>query len=214
MKRGYEKVQLTLYYLLKSLIALGLILSLIRQEWINAVLIALILILTYLPSIIKWKYRLYLPLEFDLFIIIFIFLSLFLGEIHTYYYRFWWWDIFLHAESGFLLGIFGYILVYVLNEQKNINITMKPGFLSLFAFTFAMATGTLWEIFEFIMDNIFGFNMQKSGLMDTMGDLILNASGALLISVIGYLWMKKKIKFFVFDTSIHKFVQKNQHLFK
>jgi uncharacterized membrane protein YjdF len=61
---------------------------------------------------------------------------------------------------------------------------MNPGFVALFAFVFAIALGTLWEIFEFAMDQIFGLEMQKpmfgdpSGLTDTMWDMIVNAIGA------------------------------------
>ena len=50
--------------------------------------------------------------------------------------------------------------------------------LGAFAFTFALALGNVWEIFEFGMDRLFGLTMQKpmagdpSGLTDTMWDLI------------------------------------------
>jgi len=45
--------------------------------------------------------------------------------------------------------------------------------------------GALWEVFEFGMDQIFGMNMQKSGLVDTMGDLIVDAIGAGLAAMSG-----------------------------
>lgn len=196
------------------MIAIGLVLSIIRQEWLNSILIGLIFLLTYVPTILKKKYRFYLPIEFDIVIISFIFLSLFLGEIHSYYYKFWWWDLWLHGESGVLAGLFGFTLVYILNAQENIKVHMKPGFISIFAFTFALTLGTLWEIFEFTIDTVLGSNMQKNGIIDTMSDLILILIGALITSTVGYLWMKKKIKTFVFNRSIKRFIKQNQHLFK
>lgn len=209
-----EKIGLTLYWLLKSLIIIGLVFAFINQEWQKSILLALIVLVTYIPTIIKKKYRLYFPLEFDLFIIIFIFFSLFLGDLHNYYYKFWWWDLYLHGEYGLLAGILGFILIYILNEQKNIHVHMKSGFIAIFSFTFAMTLAVLWEMTEFTLDSLFNLNMQKSGLVDTMSDLIFGAAGALTTSLVAYLWMKNKIRFFVFDSSVQQFIKRNKHLFE
>src|SRR5699024_10767570 len=115
--------------------------------------------------------------------------ALFLGETRGYYGRFWWWDIGLHATSGVLLGIFGFLLVYLLNGIPRLDVSMQPGFVAFFAFCFALSIGAVWEIFEFAMDALAGMNMQKpflgdpSGLTDTMWDLIMDALGALAIAV-------------------------------
>ncbi len=213
MESRYEKITLLLYYTLKILILVGLGFALVKQEWVHSIFITLIFLLTYAPTLFKAKYRIYFPIEFDFFIIAFIFLSLFLGEIQDYYIKFWWWDLYLHSGSGFLLGMVGFILSYTINEQKNISLHMKAGYVALFAFGFSMTMASLWEIFEFGMDQIFAFNMQKSGIVDTMWDLIVAMIGAAIISILGYLWMKKKISFFAFDHSVKKFVRKNKHLF-
>ena len=60
------------------------------------------------------------------------------------------------------------------------------------SFGFAVTIGTLWEIFEFLMDWFFGFNMQKSGLVDTMTDLLINAIGAAIAAAIGYFYVYKE----------------------
>ena len=44
------------------------------------------------------------------------------------------------------------------------------------------------------MDSFFGLNMQKSGLTDTMWDLIITAVGACVASVPGYLYLRFRIK--------------------
>ena len=43
--------------------------------------------------------------------------------------------------------------------------------------------GVIWEIFEFSLDYVIGLNMQKSGLVDTMGDLIVNSIGSLFVAI-------------------------------
>ncbi|MBP6942868.1 MAG: hypothetical protein KBB55_02375 [Candidatus Buchananbacteria bacterium] len=207
-------VEIFLYYLIKGIIVLGLLGAVFYQDWSNVFWVSLIFILTFVPTIIAKQSRLYFPLEFDLFIIIFIFLSLFLGEVHHYYYTFWWWDLYLHVQSGILLGILGFIVSYILNEQRHFKMRMRPMMTAMFAFSFSITLGVLWEIFEFGMDQVFGLNMQKSGLIDTMTDLIVDTFGASIIATLGYLWMKRKIDFWIFDRSISKFIRKNSHLFE
>ena len=153
------------------------------------------------------------PPEFELLVIIFVFASLFLGEVRGYYVRFWWWDLALHSGSALLLGMFSFMLVYVLNEERHIELHMKAGFAAFFSFTFALGVGALWEIFEFGMDGVFGLNMQKSGLVDTMWDLIVDAAGALLVSVLGYAWMRSGTESFV-SRGIARFVQANPQFFE
>ena len=204
-----EKLWIFIYYLLKILIGVGLVYSTLRQDWENVFFISIIFFLTFVPTLLKKRYRIYVPIEFDLYIVSFIFLSLFMGEIYGYYYKIWWWDLYLHIEASFLLGIVGFLIVYILNEQKTIQLKLKPAFVSFFAFTFAMTIGVCWEIAEFIADSVFGFNMQKSGLTDTMWDLIVDLIGALSVSIIGYFWLKNKITFYLFEKPFIAFLEEN-----
>ncbi|MCA1733908.1 MAG: hypothetical protein LC732_09930, partial [Acidobacteria bacterium] len=111
------------------------------------------------------------------------------GNVRGFYERFWWWDLVLHAASGFLLGIFGFLLVWVLNQKEDIELHMNPAFIALFAFMFSVGLGAVWEIFEFLMDVAFGLGMQH-GLVDTMGDLIVDVVGAGIIAVLGWGYLK------------------------
>jgi len=61
--------------------------------------------------------------------------------VRVFSIRFWWWDIALHATSGLLLGILGFLLVYALNENERVAVHMQPRFAALFAFSFAVAAG-------------------------------------------------------------------------
>jgi uncharacterized membrane protein YjdF len=58
------------------------------------------------------------------------------------------------------------------------------------AFCFAVTIGCAWEIFEFGMDQIFGLNMQKTGLVDTMWDLIVDMIGAAIGATAGFFFLK------------------------
>lgn len=208
-----DRTQLVISYLLQLILVAELIYSIIEQNWLLAFATVGILILTLLPGLIRRKYNVFLPVEFDLLAIIFIFAALFLGEVHSYYVKFWWWDVVLHTGSGLLLGLAGFLLVYVLNEEKKASIHLKPGFIALFALAFAIALGAVWEIFEFSMDSWFGLDMQKSGIIDTMWDLIVDSLGAAVVSVLGFFYIRQR-KSWLFDRTIRRFIERNPGLFR
>jgi uncharacterized membrane protein YjdF len=178
-----------------------------------------IMAVTGAPALLGHRLPVRIPAEYELLAILFVFAALFLGEFHSYYELFWWWDIALHSTSGLLLGLVGFLLVYVLNESRRIELHMRPGFVALFAFAFAVTAGVLWEIFEFAADQLFGMQMQKpmlgdpSGLTDTMWDLIVDALGAALISAFGWWHMKSDRRSFI-DVWTDRFVAKNPRLFR
>lgn len=181
---GENRAHRILVLLLLLVMVVEWIVLLIDQRWLSVFLTTLIIATLLSPLIFRYKMDVEIPAELHFVAVVFIFASLYLGEIQGFYHRFWWWDMVLHASAGLLMGIVGFFLVYILNESKRVELHMTPFFISLFACLFAVAIGTFWEIFEFSMDQLFGVNMQKpmmgdpSGLTDTMWDMIVNAIGA------------------------------------
>jgi uncharacterized membrane protein YjdF len=208
-----------LTFFLQIILVAEIVAAIWQQQWLAMVLTVGILLITLAPLLIGRFFRVFIPPEFVLLAILFVFASLFLGEVRGYYTRYWWWDIALHTSSGFLLGIVGFLLVHVMNEVEDINLYMRPGFVAFFAFLFAVAIGALWEIFEFAMDTLFGMNMQKpmlgdpSGLTDTMWDLIVDTLGALVISILGYRYVRTGKNESFLERWIQDFVKGNPKMF-
>lgn len=199
--------------LLQFTLLIGVVLAVVQGRWLAALVTAGIIVVTMLPLILGRRFAVQIPPEFEALAVVFVYASLFLGEVHGYYVRFWWWDAVLHIGSGFLLGILGFLLVYVLNEHENVNMHMRPRFVALFAFMFAVGMGAIWEIFEFAMDQLFGLNMQKSGLIDTMWDLIVDTIGAASISLLGWGYLRKSGSSSFLERWIGAFVAANPRLF-
>jgi hypothetical protein len=197
--------------LLKASLIIAILGEIMSGRWWLLFLTSLVLMSTFIPSIITRNYKIVLPIEFELTVTLFIYASMFLGEIKGYYTKFLWWDLILHAGSGLISGFLGFLIVYVLYSRK--KIIMSPVFIALFSFCFAVALGTVWEMFEFIMDSFMGFNMQKTGLVDTMWDLIVDSCGAIIASVTGYFYVKGGDSL-IFDRLVRKFIKRNPHLFK
>ena len=199
---------------LQVILLIGLILALWQGQWLNALASAGVIGVTLLPVLLGRRFRVFIPPEFQLLTIVFVYAAIILGEVHGYYTRYWWWDVALHTASGFLLGLLALLLVYVLNQKRDIRLSMQPGFVALFSFMFAMGIGALWEIFEFTMDNAFGLNMQKSGLRDTMWDLIVDAVGALSISLLGYSYLRTVGTGSFVERWVQSFIRSNPQLFR
>lgn len=203
---------------LQAIMALEFAVTLYEAQWFTAFLVLVIITLTLAPAALGHRLRVHIPSEFQLLAVVFVFASLFLGEIRSYYDRIWWWDIALHTTSGLLLGIVGFLLVYLLNKSEHVDMHLRPHFVALFAFLFAVAVGTLWEIFEFTMDRVFGTRMQKpmfgdpSGLTDTMWDLIVDTIGAAIISLFGWWYTRRGERSFV-EVWIRRFIEHNPRLF-
>lgn len=199
--------------LLKICLVIGAVALFLGGQYQAAMETLIILCITFMPYLLHSRFHVKIPYEFESLAILFVCMSLFLGEVMDFYDRYWWWDVMLHTQSGFLLGITGFLLVYVLNENENINFHLSPGFMAFFACMFAIGIGALWEIFEYTMDQTFGLNMQKSGLHDTMWDLIVDSLGAATIAILGFKFLKSNKSDSFLERWIYHFVDANPRMF-
>lgn len=162
------------------------------------------LIVLLLPDLINRKFSFSIPNYMFIMYYIFLYCAIYLGEVRSFYYLVPHWDSYLHAFSGGMLGALGFALVTVLNDTERVAVRLSPIFVALFAFCFALAAGAVWEIYEYTFDGLLGLNMQRyhladgtmlvghEALSDTISDLIIDAVGALVVSVIGFITLKKR----------------------
>ncbi len=142
---------------------------------------------------------------------VFVFGTIFLGEAFDFYTRYWWWDVILHAGSAVGFGLAGFLFVFMLFEGD--RYAAPAWAVAFISFCFALSIGTLWEIFEFAMDQIFGLNMQKSGLIDTMWDLIVDTLGASIGAIAGLSYLKGQ-ELGGLTAAIREFVAANRRFFR
>ena len=160
------------------------------------------LVVISLPSLVSHRWNLGIPNFIYVMYYLFLYCAIFLGEVLDFYYVVPHWDTILHFFSGAMLGALGFILVSWLNDSSEVQVSLSPAFVALFAFCFALSCGAIWEIYEYVVDGLLGLNMQKfitasgevlvghQALRDTMKDIIVDALAAALMSVIGYARLK------------------------
>jgi len=161
------------------------------------------LICIFLPSVIERRLKYNFSNNLILVYVIFLYCAIYLGEVHNFYVTVRNWDTILHAFSGMMLGVLGFTLVDLLNSSDKVRMQLSPLFVAIFAFSFAVSLGVIWEIYEFFTDGVFNVNMQRhisadgiplvgrEALLDTMKDLIVDCLGALGIALIGYVFLRR-----------------------
>lgn len=220
MELREHKSSAIVYFTLRALVIIMLVLQLLNRNYENVFLCILTLLLLVIPSLAQITFKVELPTALEIIILVFPF-----------------WDTVLHTLNGFLAAAIGFSLVDLLNRSDRTVFSLSPLFTAIVAFCFSMTIGVVWEFFEFGMDMIMELDMQKDtvihtirsvmldpgghnvpyaiqnitdvavngqslglggyldiGLLDTMQDLIVNFIGAAVFSVLGFFYVKSRGK--------------------
>lgn len=138
--------------------------------------------------------------RFQDFTVVQIFLASFLGAFKDFYYSVWWWDAATHVIGGALCMYLGYELLSAIQKSSK---TIVPVWLMIFAaFGFSFFAGTVWEIFEFLFDqltgsdsqhwcyansvgvySLFNYTPERYPIMDTMTDILCNTLGTVAYTI-------------------------------
>ena len=173
-----RRVTAAVYIIVRIITVAVLIYSLARGQWENAVTCALTLGLLMIPSFLERKMQITLPGVMEVMMICFVFAANIMGEISAFYVKLPQLDTALHAINGFICAGVGFGLINILNQTHRVR--LSPLFVVLFSFCFSMTAGTVWELFEFGMDALFGKDMQKDTLVSSISTHLLSGGGSVV----------------------------------
>lgn len=169
-----HKASAFVYFLLRFLVIVTMILQLFNHNYENVFLCFLTLGLLIVPSFIQVEFKIELPSALEIIILLFIFSAEILGEIRSFYIIYPMWDTILHTINGFLAAAIGFSLVNLLNSDERIQFKLSPLFVAITAFCFSMTIGVCWEFFEFFMDTFCGLDMQKDTIVHHITSVVLD----------------------------------------
>lgn len=136
-------------------------------------------------KIFKYQMSGTLKLIYYLFVIV----ALVLGSILGWYYKVSWLDLLAHFISGILTALCSLIVIKEKKLLKENNI----GFIILYIICFTLTIAVTWEFFEFFSDKFFGGDSQwvlKTGVDDTMTDMLIAFVGGIIFSIYVFVRMK------------------------
>ncbi len=173
-----NRITLAVYLLLRSFVIFTLVRHVLRRDFESVFLCGLTLVLLLMPSILTRRLNIELPGTLEVIILLFIFAAEILGEINSFYVRVPNWDTMLHTLNGFLCAAIGFALVDMLNRSDVFSFKLSPVYLAIVAFCFSMTVGVLWEFFEYGVDCLLGFDMQKDAVVQSIHSVMLDPANS------------------------------------
>lgn len=158
-------------------------------------------LLSFAPSILKRTLSISLPLPFELLYLISLFSTVLGEKIFS--------GILVQFVLGIFFGIIGFLLMYTLYYNSRMKSSKK--LITLFSFSFAVSTGSLWLGFLFVLSQLGIWSSFIDGYAISMG-LLLTILGAGMVSALEFFYLRfGEVK--IFHTIINAFMRKNPNLF-
>jgi len=163
-------------------------------------------LLTFIPYISYRYFKINIPAHFEVTLILFIYGLLYFWKVRGFYFDFKILSVMLSVLASVALGLVGLTIMHSLYRAHKIK--GNPLFISFFSFCFALSMGAIMESAEFLADILFGFNLQKAGFFGTGGDLLAYFGGALVVSILGYSYIKRG-KLTLISSVVENIMRKN-----
>ena len=131
------------------------------------------------------------------------------GRTYDFYGLVPYWDKLLHTLSGVMFTLLGFCFAPA-HEKHDVLYSV------VFALMFSLAVGYMWEILEFAGDSLFSLDSQRwqgglvadlgnglyvtdtprgSGLLDTMGDMLVNLLGTIVTLPFVKVFRRKRFEY-------------------
>jgi len=177
---------------LRVVILLTAVGSMVRGSVLYGLFCLLALGLTLVPALVARSPQARAPFELELVLLVLMVGDMTLGNLLGLYVKLPWYDKVLHLGSSTLIGLIGFLSIYVLRATGRTN--LRPWIDGVLILFMTLGVGALWEISEYAVDHLFGRTTQGSPMMgpldDTMIDLILDGVGGVVAAVLGPLYMR------------------------
>ena len=144
-----------------------------------------LMIVMIFPLIINKIFKIKIKENLVLMYTLFVFSAGFLGVTIGLYWIVPGFDKFNHTVSGILSAFVSLLLLDLMHRYK----TRDRLFNIMYMIIFSLAIACLWEIFEYTCNILFGGDAQmvaKTGVNDTMQDMIVAFVGSIITSLIYY----------------------------
>ena len=160
------------------------------------------------PEFFKRLFKIGFPVMLVYYYWLFLWLSVFVGTCLNMMNLISFWDKLLHVSSPMILTAVGYgvCCTILMITEKEVS-HFSPWLFLLFGFAFAGVSGVIWEFWEWAWDTFAQMNLQRymahgellvgqRALADTMGDLLMNTLGAVIMAGVSWWNWRKEPEYF------------------
>jgi len=182
-----------LAYVMQGLIVLSTLYALYIGDYFVAFSGVVAVGLTMIPYIARRRVHIVVPWEVNFLIALSLFLHVAGYSYHWYVDLYPYYDKIAHFVASLTISLLGFLTVLLLDRFTCLR--MQRWQIFFFIIMFTLAFGAIWEIWEYMLDTIFGPLLSKPlqhGLDDTMIDLIFDLVGAFIVATLGTWYLKNK----------------------
>lgn len=180
-----------LAYLFQGLMVLNGLFAYATGQLSEAFTATLMIALSVVPYIVAAREN----IRFPWFVYFLISLALWFhvaGYIQGFYVDLYpYYDKLAHLVSGTTIALLGFLGVVYLDKHWEMALT--PAFVAGFTVIFGLALGGVWEIYEFLVDRIFGGSLagpMQVSLEDTMLDMIFVLVGSVMVATVALIYFR------------------------
>ncbi|MBU2638493.1 MAG: hypothetical protein KJ955_05960 [Nanoarchaeota archaeon] len=214
----YRTIGLSLAWLLRAFLLLSGFAYLYAGDAVMLIIFLLMFVLTLVPIMLEQLYDIKFHWVFELALTMIVAIHMF-GTMGAYIW-FPIYDNLAHIFSSAVLALIGFCLIFSLNYSGKIKVGI--GFMGIFTFLWTMGIGAFWEIIEFIWDNLviffwgtlipvtYEYGFMQNSLFDTMIDLSLDGTAAILIAML-CIFIVKRAKKSTLEGIFRPFIRMIEH---
>lgn len=174
--------RIILFQIIRILLLISIVLEFQTNRWDILLVNLLVLSLTFMPYLIEKILVISLPMNFCMPYLFSLVLAVFLEKLFT--------GIVLQIFLGMVLGIIGFILLFLLYSNSRIKTSYI--FIAFFSFCFSVSLGTMWEVFRYFLAVVFSLEIGGFSINNTVWGLVFTMIGAFIASTSGYLYIRYK----------------------
>lgn len=199
MENKLKKANKVITNAVRALIIILIVFMVYKRNYEYAGILILTMLLTFYEGFFNKILKINLSEKLKISLILFIAGAQIFGTVLEFYHKFLWWDTMLHFVSGVIFYLVGETVIKQFNE-KTTKANISTIIIIAFSIFFALSSGVVWEIFEFLVDIGLEQNMQiteglygREAVIDTMLDLISLTMGTIVISIVDIYRKRKEL---------------------
>ncbi len=195
-----EKARTSLSAVIKIVLIISIAYTIYSHLWRILFINIFLLILVFIPSVTR-KYDIQIPKEIEYLVFLFVIISFFLGDIR---------GTAIQIFFGITVGFVGFMIMLILFSKSRIKTNYF--LIIIFSISFSVALGAGVEVLKYYT-KVFLENQLSIGDYEyAIESLTYVAAGALLASLLGFVYMKGH-RGGLMDRLVLKFKKQNPNLF-
>jgi len=184
----------------KIILVISILNALYHNLWHIMSTSIFLLLLMFIPELMKKSYKIKFPRQFEILLLIFVIATFFIGKIQ---------GAIVPIFFGIAMGFIGFMVLFILYSDNKIR---KDYFMMiLFALSLSISLAFGLELLKYYLKILLGYTINDPLYIYTMNNMSYVLIGAIIASIFGYIYMRNQKG--ALQKVVDKFMKTNPKLF-